>query len=207
MIVGINDPPKLIRKLLMISILSPESFKTIPWKNGKGETIELAINEGGTLDNFIWRLSMASVVEDGVFSDFSGYERNLILIEGNGINLQHDDNKIDKLSNLLEVANFDGGCRTVGNLHAGAITDFNIMSHQEKCRVDVQTYQKLQTVELKSTDLCFVYSLSGEYELACSQQTPQTIKSGHLLKLTQPEQKTFSIRGQQLIIIYFDLSV
>ena len=30
----------------MIEILAPKQFKTIPWKNGQGETIELAINEG-----------------------------------------------------------------------------------------------------------------------------------------------------------------
>jgi environmental stress-induced protein Ves len=189
----------------MISVFSPESFKTIPWKNGKGETIELAINDGGTLDDFIWRLSMASVVEDGVFSDFSGYQRNLILIEGNGISLQHDDNKIDKLSNLLAVANFDGACRTVGNLHAGAITDFNIITHQDKCRVNVETYIKPQTVELKSADLCFVYSLSGDYLLTAAHQAPQTITAGHLLKLSTPPENNLSIKGQQLIIIYVDL--
>jgi environmental stress-induced protein Ves len=190
----------------MISIFSPNDFKTIPWKNGKGETIELAINDGGTLDDFIWRLSMASVVEDGVFSDFSGYQRNLVLIEGNGISLQHDHNKIDKLSNLLEVANFDGACRTVGNLHAGAITDFNIITHQEKCRVSVETYIKLQNIELKSADLCFIYSLSGELLLTASHQEPRTVKAGHLLKLSQPKENNLSIEGQQLIVIYVDLS-
>lgn len=190
----------------MISVFSPEHFKTIPWKNGKGETIELAINDGGTLDDFTWRLSMASVVEDGVFSDFSGYQRNLILIEGNGISLQHDHNKIDKLSNLLEVANFDGACRTVGNLHAGAITDFNIMTHQEKCRVKVETYSESQNLELKSADLCFVYSLAGEFLLSASHQAPQTISTGHLLKLSNPQESKLSIEGRQLIVIYFDLS-
>jgi len=189
----------------MNTVFSPESFKTIPWKNGKGETIELAINDGGTLDDFTWRLSMASVVEDGVFSDFSGYQRNLVLIEGNGISLQHDDNKIDKLNNLLEVANFDGACRTVGNLHAGAITDFNIISHQEKCLVKVETYNKSQSVEINSADLCFVYSLSGEYILRDSHLPPQTIASGHLLKLSNPQANNLSIEGRQLIVIYFDL--
>jgi len=188
----------------MISVFSPEHFKTIPWKNGKGETIELAINDGGTLDNFIWRLSMASVVEDGVFSDFSGYQRNLVLIEGNGISLQHDHNKIDKLSNLLEVANFDGACRTVGNLHAGAITDFNIITHQEKCRVNVETYIESQNVPLKSADFCFVYSLAGEYLLLAAQQAPHTISKGHLLKISKPQENKLSVEGRQLIVIYFD---
>ncbi len=190
----------------MISVFSPENFKNIPWKNGKGETIELAINDGGTLDDFTWRLSMASVVEDGVFSDFSGYQRNLVLIEGNGISLQHDHNKIDKLSNLLEVANFDGACRTVGNLHAGAITDFNIMTHQEKCLVKVETYNESQNIQLKSADLCFVYSLAGEFQLFTSHQAPQTISAGHLLKLSNPQGNKLSIEGRQLIVIYFDIS-
>ena len=37
----------------MISVLSPELFKTIPWKNGQGETIELAMNYGGNLNDFV----------------------------------------------------------------------------------------------------------------------------------------------------------
>jgi len=55
----------------MLTIISPQQFKQIPWKNGKGTTTELAISDGGTLDHFAWRLSIASVVEDGEFSDFS----------------------------------------------------------------------------------------------------------------------------------------
>jgi len=189
----------------MISIIPPTLFKTIPWKNGKGETIELAINQGGNLDDFIWRLSMASVVEDGVFSDFSGYQRNLILIEGNGINLQHDHRKIDKLSNILDVANFDGGCSTVGNLHAGAITDFNVISHKDKCSVVVETFKAQQTIELNAADLCFVYSLSGAFQLT-SYQNQQIIKAGHLLKLNALKAGEITITGQKLIVVYFTLA-
>jgi len=61
----------------LITIISPQQFKKTPWKNGKGETTELAISEGGTLENFDWRLSIASVTEDGAFSYFTGYCRNL----------------------------------------------------------------------------------------------------------------------------------
>jgi environmental stress-induced protein Ves len=190
----------------MTSVITPDHFKTIPWKNGKGETIELAINEGGNLDDFTWRLSMASVVEDGVFSDFSGYQRNLILIEGNGINLQHDHRQIDKLSNLLEVANFDGGCSTVGNLHAGAITDFNIITHKEKCSVVVETFIEQQTLEVKSADVCFIYSLSGAFQLT-SYQNQQVIKAGHLLKLNPLKAGEVTITGQKLIVVYLTLHV
>ena len=189
----------------MISVLSPELFKTIPWKNGQGETIELAMNYGGHLDDFVWRLSMASVVEDGVFSDFSGYQRNLILIEGNGINLQHDDSKIDKLNRILDIANFDGGCRTVGNLTAGEITDFNIITHKEKCSVVVETFIEQQTIELNAADLCFIYSLSGAFQLT-SYQNHQIIKAEHLLKLNSLKIGDMTITGQKLIVVYLTLN-
>ncbi len=51
----------------MLTVFSPENFRTIPWKNGLGHTTELAISEGGSLDDFDWRLSIASVVNDGDF--------------------------------------------------------------------------------------------------------------------------------------------
>ncbi|MDP7592557.1 MAG: HutD family protein [Litorilituus sp.] len=108
----------------MIEIIEPEQFKTIPWKNGLGETTELAINEQANLDDFSWRLSIASVVNDGVFSDFSGYHRHLVLIKGKGLSLQHDDKNVDMLDKLLDVARFDGGCETLGKLADGAIKDF-----------------------------------------------------------------------------------
>ena len=112
----------------MITVISPDSFKKIPWKNGLGFTTELAINDGANLDDFDWRLSIASVTSNGEFSNFSGYDRNLVLIEGNSLSLQHDQKHTDKLTQLLDIAKFDGGCKTFGTLHNGAINDFNINS-------------------------------------------------------------------------------
>ena len=89
-----------------MKIIPPEQFKKIPWKNGKGITTELAINNGGTLNDFEWRISIASVDVDGEFSDFTGYLRNLILVAGNGIDLQYDSGKVDRLNNILSFVTF-----------------------------------------------------------------------------------------------------
>ena len=72
-------------------IITPEQFTLVPWKNGLGYTTELAINDGGTLEKFDWRLSIASVTADGAFSSFAGYQRNLVLIEGSGLTLDHQN--------------------------------------------------------------------------------------------------------------------
>ena len=188
----------------MINIIPPSRFKTIPWKNGKGTTTELAISEGGTLTDFDWRLSIASVVEDGDFSDFSGYLRNLILISGRGIELSHTlagQTRIDILDPLLSVSTFDGGSRTRGRLLDGAMTDFNLMTRSGKYQVDVQTYTEPGQVKVLPCDLCFIYALTGEVALTVPDTgLPQVIAEKHLVQI-MPLTKQVILDGQQLIVI------
>lgn len=187
----------------MIEVISPTQFKTVPWKNGKGETIEMAINHGASLDNFDWRLSMASVVEDGVFSNFAGYTRNLILIDGNGINLQHNDNKIDRLTRRLDIATFDGGNKTVGNLHSNEITDFNVITRTSTFDTKVSCQQGTESQLLDKSDLCFIYSLSSDSKLTIN-DSPDVIilPAQHLMKITDLPANYAVITGEQLIIVY-----
>mgnify|MGYP002700309130 CR=1 FL=1 len=170
----------------MIEIIEPEQFKTLPWKNGLGETTELAINEQGNLDNFSWRLSIASVVNDGVFSDFSGYHRNLALIKGKGLSLQHDGKNVDMLDKLLDVASFDGSCKTLGKLTDGAIKDFNIITANDNVSAQVDCYIEPQQVAIKlqENSLCFAYSLSGAMKISAFQTENSAVPVGYLAKLS-----------------------
>jgi environmental stress-induced protein Ves len=195
----------------MLTIFSPETFKTIPWKNGLGHTTELAISDGGNLDNFDWRLSIASVVNNGDFSNFSGYQRNLVLIEGNGLTLDHRNGDVDKLTQLLDVAHFDGGCNTHGALVDGAIKDFNIMTNQTSFTADVNCYIEPQHISVKlSTDsLVFAYSLSGELTIDSDKKELNNLPVAHLAKLQvinsvdNAKQLTATISGKDMIIIEF----
>lgn len=191
----------------MIDIIHPSEFKIIPWKNGKGTTTELAISKGGTLADFDWRLSIASVVEDGDFSDFSGYFRNLILIEGKGIRLEHDQEGIDELRELLSFASFDGGCKTRGSLLNGEITDFNLMTKTGKYQVDVETYLEAQQVKLLAAEFCFIYALTGDVLLSSVDNSiRQQVPSKHLIQISADAADQFIVKGQQLIVINLNLS-
>lgn len=197
----------------MIEVTEPKQFKTIPWKNGLGETTELAINEHASLDNFIWRLSIASVVNDGVFSDFSGYHRNLVLISGKGINLHHDDKSVDKLKNILDIASFDGGCKTQGQLIAGAIKDFNIITDNDKVIAQVKCYIETSQVEIKlsNTSLCFAYSLTDEMLIETFQTESTIVPTGYLAKLVASKNEVMaqaekgSITGKNMIIVQLEI--
>lgn len=189
----------------MITVISPEYFKTIPWKNGLGSTTELAISPNSTLADFDWRLSIATVANDGVFSDFSGYERNLILIEGNGLTLKHDSGQVDELSQLLDIANFDGGWQTDGLLTNGTIKDFNIMAKQGYYQTNVCTYIAKQVVTLdpKLSSLCFAYSLSGEIQIVQGDHKLFAPK-GFLCRIDNQESasdKDINLIGEHMIVI------
>jgi len=191
----------------LLEIISPEQFTTSLWKNGKGKTTELAISENGTIDSFDWRLSIATVSDDGVFSNFSGLARNLILIDGNGIELTHTDsvlnkNTEDRLQQLLSFATFDGGSSTYGKLISGTITDFNLMHNPEKLSANVVTSYLTKTMALKACDICFIYPLINNAELTTTGKDTILIPAGLLLKLTDIQPASYEVSGEQLIVIH-----
>jgi len=193
----------------MLTIFPPEAFKTIPWKNGLGHTTELAINSGGNLDDFDWRLSIASVVNDGDFSNFSGYQRHLVLIEGEGLILDHDNGDVDELANLLDVARFDGGSKTCGRLFNGPIKDFNIMTNNDSFTAEVNCYVKRHSadISLQADRLIFAYSLTNEMNIGHGSKPTTSVPVGHLAQLEthhtpeSHEQDTAVISGQHMIIV------
>ena len=70
-------------------ILRASTYRRMPWKNGGGETTEIAVSpEGAGLDDFAWRISMARVDGDGPFSAFAGVDRTLSILEGEGLRLE-----------------------------------------------------------------------------------------------------------------------
>jgi len=160
----------------------------------------LVISPDATLDSFDWRLSIAKVDQDGEFSDFSGYMRHLILIEGEGITLSHTNQQgtqIDKLNSLLNISNFDGGSKTIGELQAGPIKDFNIMVDKEKYQAKIKTYVEI----------------SAEAELKAVNQTNQEtqqyhLPEKHLLKISVQEDQSledeYQLVGENMIVIYIE---
>ena len=65
-----------------------EHLPCVPWKNGGGVTREIVCYPAGAdIQSFEWRMSIAEVARDGPFSDFSGIDRVITLLSGNGIRL------------------------------------------------------------------------------------------------------------------------
>ena len=130
----------------------------MPWKNGGGETIEIAVfPEEASLDTFDWRISMASVASDGPFSEFANIDRTLSVLAGEGIAL-----KIGRMTYTLTQETppfaFAGDAPTYGTLVSGPITDLNVMTRRGVCAHSVERFSGVEDLSFHhgSGDLLLV---------------------------------------------------
>ena len=111
-------------------IIPASAYRRMPWKNGGGETIEIAVSpEGASLDDFDWRLSMARVEAPGPFSSFAGVDRTLALLDGHALVLRLDDRTVT-VTAASEPLSFPADVPTLAELPEGGITDLNVMSRR-----------------------------------------------------------------------------
>ena len=138
----------------MIRHITPADYRKMPWANGKGVTVEmLKVEEGGHL---LWRLSRASVVENGDFSMFPGIERNLTVITGPGFDLIGDALHLHAKP-LIPVA-FAGDTPIRAEAVTAASDDFNVMTarHLKRPEVAVITGE----AQLRGGDMLAVFALT-----------------------------------------------
>lgn len=73
-----------------------------PWKNGGGSTKQLLISPiNAELTEFDYRISIASISSNGPFSLFNGIDRQLVILEGDGVELSIDSHEGEKQINNL----------------------------------------------------------------------------------------------------------
>jgi environmental stress-induced protein Ves len=99
----------------------------MPWANGRGvshEVVRLADENG----EWLWRVAIAPIVEDGPFSPLPGVHRELTLIEGSGLVLTIDGEQVKCPDG--GVVRFWGGATTRATLTNGPVVDLNVMSRE-----------------------------------------------------------------------------
>jgi environmental stress-induced protein Ves len=130
----------------MTQLIQYASLRATPWKNGGGSTTEIAIAPAGaTLEDFDWRVSLATIAQDGPFSVFPGIDRSLALVDGDGVLLDFGDERfvLSPSEPLIEFAGEDAVHATVTGQHT---TDFNVMTRRGQCR------HRLELVVVKGTE-------------------------------------------------------
>lgn len=113
---------------MTFTLLSASGFARRPWKNGLGETVTIAsASEGEGWQDVLWSLSRTEIVNDGPFSDFSGYVRWQVVIEGAGLVLETPAAEID-LRRPFHPVRYDGGLAIRARLETGPVGVVNLIA-------------------------------------------------------------------------------
>ena len=142
-----------------------EDLVRVPWKNDGGTTAEVAaFPEGSTFETFGWRISMADVASDGPFSLFPGIDRTLILVEGDGIELDVEGiaYPLDRVSPKLS---FSGDDVTIGRLLSGPIRDLNVMTRRGQFRHRARFIESGVALLSDDTIVAFLVPLDGPFDV------------------------------------------
>ena len=150
----------------MIKQLARSSYKVMPWKNGKGTTMEIAkyppsqpapdpsasavatTSYVSSAFDFEWRISSAMVAEDGAFSKFPGFQRSIAVLN-DSLHLKVNNSTKESPTAQEEIIEiiinrhsapfmFPGDVCTTGLLVGGkTVLDFNVFTDRAVCQQHV----------------------------------------------------------------------
>ncbi|MCK1744482.1 HutD family protein [Bradyrhizobium sp. 139] len=167
-----------------MKIIRAADCRTTPWKNGGGETTEIAVApDNASLDDFDWRISMARVASDGPFSEFAGIDRSLAVTTGRGLALTIGDAADVELDGTSEPVRFAGDTPTSARLLAGPITDLNVMTRRGRFDHRLQRLTAATKCDFGDHDIAAIVAATGEVSLF-AQQGAVTLMRGDAAVLT-----------------------
>jgi environmental stress-induced protein Ves len=157
-----------------------------PWKNGLGGTREIAVQpSSASIDDFIWRVSVAEVSRDAPFSSFPGIDRQIVLLDGAGLRMTLDDALVHDLTTPFMPFAFAGEARVMATLVDGPTRDFNLMLRRGQARGEIMVRQAPASCPLDPS-VTLVHAVRGVIDTpdgplrAGDSWRPETIPRGRL---------------------------
>ena len=131
----------------------------MPWQNGAGTTLEVARAPDDDGD-YVWRISMADVVQGGPFSSLPGVDRVIVLIDGDWMALTVDGKR--HLLAPRHPFSFSGDS-TVTCEVPGASRDLNVMTRNGRAAAAVEMLPPTTSDEVdpRGADLVALVCVNG----------------------------------------------
>ncbi len=135
-------------------MIRADAYERAAWKNGGGVTHVIAASEA-------WRVSVASIERDGAFSDFGGYDRTIVALDGGRVMLAFANGELRVLEPFVPYS-FAGEAPVVAHLDGEPANDFNIMTRRNSCTHELTIARVTSTMRLEAGDLFgLAYVASG----------------------------------------------
>lgn len=117
------------------------------------------------MDDFDWRVSIASIVQAGPFSAFVGVDRVIMLLDGDGVQLRATQAGIEhRLATPHVPFAFSGDVLMDCALLGGPSTDFNVMSQRRKWRAQLRVLSSADTFAVCERGLLMALQGTWQFE-------------------------------------------
>lgn len=191
---------KLERMKLKITIVKKSVFRNMRWANGGGATTELFAHVDERTGRSLWRISIATASSDGPFSEFANCDRVLILLNGEGIRLEHEGGLEDYLSHAFDMATFPGDVVTSATLKNGPVRVFNVIADRSEFRSEVSVLLELSNNLSVNTDVLAAFALDQDLTVSDPDGKKHNIVKGDLLLASEPPVGQWTFSGATAIV-------
>lgn len=134
-----------------------------PWKNGGGVTSEVAVfPAGASMEDFLWRVSIAEVAEAGAFSRFPMVDRVLAVLEGSlSLSIAGEDMPV-LLSSATGAHAFPGDVDAHGAPLGGPVRDLNVMIRRGAWQATTEVLRPSAPMQIDDLSRCVLVVAMGE---------------------------------------------
>ena len=128
---------------MTLTRLDSACYRRTPWKNGGGVTVDIAgaFVPGiapGAWDGVIWRFGQTRIERPGPFSDLSGFDRLLAVVEGQGLVLHPVGAPALDVRARFHPVRFPGEWRIESELEDGPVAVVNLMADRRRAALDLR---------------------------------------------------------------------
>ena len=175
----------------MITLLSPADYKRTPWKNGGGTTTTIVEQDG------VWQFGRTPITTSAAFSDYSGFDRMQVLVEGSGLVLQTPDGEID-VRQLRQPVRFTGETKIVSRLEAGSVEVVNLIGRRDAVTIDLVVRQAGETAS-PAKGIHFAYCPAGTATVELDGARYE-VKADHCLRLDAERSTMLAVRDGTILL-------
>jgi environmental stress-induced protein Ves len=167
-----------------MKLIPYDSLIPTPWKNGGGITRELACYPvGASMNDFIWRVSIADVSASGPFSSFPGVDRVITLLDGDGMQLHFGHGTQHTLTDKLLPYAFRGEDKVDAQLTGSPSRDFNLMTRRNVALGKVEIRHTAGVIDHRLSAL-LLFCARGQWQISSAKHT---LQQGDTLLIDAPD--------------------
>ena len=176
-------------------VIPANEYQRERWKNGAGWTRQIV--RVPDCDDWDWRLSIAEIERDAPFSLFPGVERELVLLQGNGLRLRFENGTTADLQPPHGRIRFAGEEVLSGELLDGPTHDFNLMWRRDRISAEL-LHRPLVGSMLFFTDpgtTWAIHLLAGQARFDAASELPALWAGDTALLVNATTRQRFVLQG------------